>query len=123
IEEGEPTRPLPEQSRVERYIRANQSWGGDTIITMPMLGWMPKAESYDCSYTRADYPGQTEFDPWHDCGNGLLPGDPDPVRITGNDPTDASVAITPAFVTAWMNRLVSRYGTAQNGGVKFYNLD
>jgi hypothetical protein len=120
IEEGQPSRPLPEESRVERYIRANQSWGGDTIVTMPMLGWMPKAEAYDCSYTRADYPNQTAFDQWHDCGNGLLPGN---VRITGNNPDRSSVPIGPSFVTTWMNRLVSRYGTAQNGGVKFYNLD
>jgi hypothetical protein len=120
IEEGQPARPLPEEARVERYIRANQSWGGETIVTMPMLGWMPKAEAYDCSYTRADYPDQTEFDPWHDCGNGLLPGG---VRITGNNPDRSSVPVGPAFVTAWMQRLVSRYGTAQNGGVRFYNLD
>lgn len=120
IEEGQPARPLPEESRVERYIRANRAWGGETIVTMPMLGWMPKAEAYDCSYTRTDYPAQTGFDPWHDCGNGLLTGD---VRITGNNPDRSSVAITPAFVTTWMQRLVSRYGPAQNGGVKFYNLD
>lgn len=121
IEENQPTRPLPEQSRVERFIRANQSWGGDTIVTMPMLGWMPKAEAYDCSYHVDDYPNQQAFEPWRGkCGNGKYP---DGSPITGNDPTDASVSITPAFVTAWMNRLVSRYGTAQNGGVKFYNLD
>ena len=121
VEEGEPTRPLPEQSRVERYIRTNQSWGGDTIITMPMLGWMPKAEAYDCSFHVNDYPSQQAFESYRGiCGNGKYP---DGSNITGNDPTDASVAITPAFVTTWMNRLVTRYGTAQNGGVKFYNLD
>lgn len=121
IEEGQASRPLPEESRVERYIRANQSWGGDTIITMPMLGWMPKAEAYDCSFHIDDYPSQQAFEQYRNiCGNGKYP---DGSYITGNDPTDASAAIAPSFVTTWMNRLVSRYGTAQNGGVKFYNLD
>jgi hypothetical protein len=121
IEEGELARPLPEESRVERYIRANQSWGGDTIITMPMLGWMPKAEAYGCSFHINDYPSQQQFEPWRgECGNGKFPNG---AVIIGNDPNDASAPITPAFVTAWMNRLVSRYGTAQNGGVRFYNLD
>jgi hypothetical protein len=45
------------------------------------------------------------------------------VRITGNNPADTSTAITPAFVQAWLQHLIGRYGTAANGGVAFYNLD
>ena len=59
-------------------------------------------------------------DPWDtDCGSGVnTNGD-----ITGNDPADTSVAITTTFVISWINHLKSRYDTAANGGVLFYNLD
>ena len=43
--------------------------------------------------------------------------------ITGNNPADTSVAIGPTFVQDWVRHLIGRYGTAAQGGVKFYNLD
>ncbi len=121
IEEGEETRPLPAESSVNRYIEQNAAWGGDTIVTVPMIGWMPKDESYGCSFHIDIYPVQEEFEPWRDkCGNGK---NPDGSYIVGNDPTDASRAIDQTFVSNWVTYLVNRYGGAGAGGVKFYNLD
>lgn len=121
IEEGQPTRPLPAESRVNRYIEQNAAWGGDTIVTVPMLGWMPKDESYGCSFHIDIYPLQQAFEPWRDeCGNGRYP---DGSLIVGNDPTDASRAIDETFVSTWVNYLEATYGSAASGGVKFYNLD
>lgn len=120
IEHGEPTRPLPDQSNVFRYIRQNQAWGGDTIVTVPMLGYMPKDEAYRCSYPRSLYPNQTDFEPWHDCGNGINPGN---IYITDNDPLLASRTINQTFVTQYVTDLVAEFGAANAGGVRFYNLD
>jgi len=55
-----------------------------------------------------------------DCGNGVRSSG---VEITGNDPSDTSIAITPQFVEDWVDHLVENYGTAAQGGVQFYNLD
>jgi hypothetical protein len=66
------------------------------------------------------YDAQDSVDPWdEDCGNGEHNNNP----ITGNDPRDTSAEITTTFVISWVNHLTSRYGTAANGGVMFYNLD
>src|SRR5437763_1888727 len=43
--------------------------------------------------------------------------------ITGNDPLDTSIAITASFVSGWLAHLTGKYGSAANGGVRFYNLD
>ena len=56
----------------------------------------------------------------NDCGNGVLPGG---AEVTGNDPTDTSLAITPSFVTDWMAHLEAEFGAIGDGGVRFYNLD
>jgi len=70
----------------------------------------------------AKYGAQQDSDIWRpDCGNGVRPDGVTPV--TGNDPTDTSLAITPAFVQGWISHLISLYGNAAAGGVMFYNLD
>ena len=55
------------------------------------------------------------------CGNGLDPTvhacRPATTRL------NTSVAIGPTFVQDWVRHLIGRYGTAAQGGVKFYNLD
>ncbi len=118
---GDPNRPLPEQSAIERYIRSNQSWSGDTIVTIPMLGWLPKDEAFRCSFSQASYPNQTDFDnDGHNCGNGILPGG---AHVTSNNVADTSVALTETYVSDWVGHLVTRYGAADAGGVRFYNLD
>jgi hypothetical protein len=67
------------------------------------------------------YGSQQSVDPWDtDCGDGMIDST---TPITGNNPLDTSVAITTTFVVSWVYHLVDRYGTAANGGVRFYNLD
>src|SRR5690606_6052517 len=55
-----------------------------------------------------------------DCGNGIKP---DGTFITGNDPHDTSVEIGPQYVKDWLGHLTAKYGTAAEGGVRFYNLE
>ena len=93
-------------------------------MTVPLIGWTPKARRedhpYDCGFKVSKYGAQDSTDYWDpDCDNGWHNG----VQLTGNNPTDTSVAITSSFVTAWINHLKGNYGTAANGGVMFYNLD
>ena len=115
---------LPDGSGADLFIDQNERTSTETIMTIPLIGWTPKVGSashpYDCGYKVSVYGVQDSVDPWDtDCGNGEQGG----VEIMGNDPTDTSLAIDPTFVTAWISHLMGKYGTAANGGVKFYNLD
>ncbi len=112
---------LPSDSQVDRFVEQDQRTGSATLLTIPMIGWTPKSRDYTCGFSVEKYGPQQETDPWRsDCGNGI---DGAGKRITGNDPTDTSVAIGPDFVEAWMHHLIERFGTAANGGVAYYNLD
>jgi len=125
------------------FVAQNNSTGTASLLTMPLIGWTtrpqaPQSHPYDCSFKRADFPNQIAppgresymygFDEWdEECGSGYQPdpqsGESTPIDGNLADPLDTSIAITPAFASAWINHLVSTYGTATNGGVKFYNLD
>ncbi len=112
---------LPNGSIVDRFVEADRARGTDSLITLPLIGWTPKARAYACGFSVAKYGPQQSVDPWRpDCGNGKHP---DGTMITGNDPQDTSLAIGPAFVADWIAHLVSRYGNAAGSGVRFYNLD
>ncbi len=122
---------LPDGSATDRFVEQDRRTSTKTILTMPLIGWTPKRRvenhPYDCGFKVSKYGAQVPpnawtaaVDPWDtDCGSGVnTSGD-----ITGNDPADTSVAITTTFVSSWINHLKSRYDTATNGGVLFYNLD
>lgn len=117
-----PNRVLPDGSAADLFVEQNIRTGTQTLLTIPMIGWVPKPQATRivCGFSVAKYGAQQSTDPWApDCGNGRHPNG---TEMTGNDPTDTSMAITPAFVQGWMTHL-SKYGTAATGGVRFYNLD
>ncbi|MBI4929002.1 MAG: glycoside hydrolase family 44 protein [Anaerolineae bacterium] len=120
------TSQLPDNSSADRFIQQDQRTGTQTLMTVPMIGFVAKSRKenhpYDCGFKVSKYGAQQDTD-WQwdpDCGNGVTGGGQD---ITGNDPLDTSVAVGPAFVTSWINHLKSRFGTADSGGVRYYNLD
>ena len=117
---------LPDGSAADRFVDQNRDTGTETLMTIPLIGWTPAARKdnhpYDCGFKISKYGTQQATDAVYDpdCGNGVRTnGTP----ITGNDPIDTSVAIGPTFVQDWVRHLIERYGTAAQGGVKFYNLD
>ncbi len=108
-------------SSADLFVEANTRAGADTVMTLPMIGWTPKSQEITCGFSVSKYGKQQQTDPYRpDCGNGVRP---DGSPITNNDPTDTSTAIDPAFVQDWVRHLIGLYGTADQGGVKFYNLD
>ncbi|MBC8098886.1 MAG: glycoside hydrolase family 44 protein, partial [Armatimonadetes bacterium] len=112
---------LPNGSASDLFHEQNLRTGTQTLLTVPTIGWLAKARAFDCGFRVSKYGAQQatdEFQP--DCGNGvLLNGD----LVVGNDPADTSITADPAFIQAWINHLIGRYGNANNGGVRFYNLD
>ncbi|MCX7019029.1 MAG: glycoside hydrolase family 44 protein [Candidatus Sumerlaeota bacterium] len=112
---------LPDGSTVDRFVEQDRRTSTKTILNMPLIGWTPKARAYAGGFSVAKYGAQQAVDPWRsDCGNGIRT---DGTKITGNDPADTSIAITPEFARQWIAHLRGRYGDAASGGVAFYNLD
>ncbi|MEZ4714201.1 MAG: glycoside hydrolase family 44 protein [Caldilineaceae bacterium] len=114
---------LPEGSEVNNAIDQNRRTNTKTMLTMPLIGWTPKARARACGFSIAKYGPQMSADPYAggtDCGNGVRT---DNSAITGNDPTDTSTDIDETFVKEWISYLVNKYGDAAQGGVAFYSLD
>ena len=116
---------LPDGSASDRFVEQNRRTGTRSLLTVPTIGWVAKRRTpghpYDCGFRVSKYGAQQYTDPWDsDCGNGKTASGAD---LTGNDPTDTSVAVGPAFVTEWIKHLSDKYGTADKGGVSYYALD
>lgn len=116
---------LPNGSAADRFVEQNRANGTDSIITVPLIGWVAKSRKeqhpYDCGFNVNKYGAQQKVDPWDTaCGNGINTSG---ANITGNNPTDTSIAVDPQFVRNWVNHLKDRYGAASASGVQFYNLD
>jgi hypothetical protein len=115
-----------EENAADLFVQQDRGTGTKTLLTVPLIGWVakrrPDGHPFDCGFSITKYGNQQDADwSWDpDCGNGVLTNG---TEITGNDPTDTSVAITSAFVTGWVNHLAAAYGTASQGGVMFYDLD
>ncbi len=112
---------LPNGSETDAYVDQDRRTGTKTVLTLPLIGWKPNRD-YACAFSVAKYGTQQQTDAqWRpDCGNGVKP---DGSFITGNDPHDIATEIGTAYVTSWLGHLTSKYGTAANGGVAYYNLD
>ncbi|MEV0530632.1 glycoside hydrolase family 44 protein [Kitasatospora sp. NPDC050463] len=116
------TAALPAGSQADKFVEQNRRTGTDTLMTVPMIGWTAAGRDSGCGFSVAKYGPQQDTDAqWRpDCGNGRKP---DGSLITGNDPSETSTPAGPDFVKGWVQYLNSSYGTANSGGVRFYNLD
>jgi Glycoside hydrolase family 44 len=116
---------LPNNSAADRFVKQNQDNATDTLLTIPLIGWTPATRKtghpYDCGFKVSKYGAQQDVDPFDtDCGNGNhTNGTP----IATSDPLDTSIKIDPPFVQDWVRHLIGRYGTAAQGGVRYYELD
>ena len=100
--------------------------GAQALLTIPMInyiGSLGPGRSSLWSYSIAKYGPQTGWDPYNpDAGNGIstAPGNP---YIKGNNPNDASTPNSPAIQEAWVQHLISTWGPASAGGLKYYLMD
>lgn len=112
------------------FITDTKAGGSQPILTIPMIGWMPKLgpnRSRLSSFSIAKYGPQTGND-WQwfpDAGNGTGTNAATQTSwlIATNDPTDANFLTNSAFQQAWVQHLTNRWGRATNGGVRYYTLD
>ena len=128
-------------SSVEALVASTLAAGSQPVLTLSTIGWMPKPIRQKLwSFSVAKYGPQLANEcsyfsppsPWCtlDAGNGEC----NPAQnqtghcsasgyIVNNDPLDTSVVSTAQTQTSWMAHLQQRFGTAGNGGVRYYALD
>jgi Glycoside hydrolase family 44 len=111
----------PDTSQFNSQVTSDAAVGAKTLGTVDVLGWVAK-DGISCSFPVSLYPGQQSVDPYRtNCGNGVYEATGD--NVTGNDPTLTSTTEGPSFAGEWVTYLVSKFGTAADGGVFGYDLD
>jgi hypothetical protein len=107
------------------FIRDSKNGGAQPMLTVPIMGWVAKLgpnHASLASFSVAKYGAQTGSDQWWpDAGNGVLSADG--LNITNNDPTDANIAVGTNFQVGWVQHLTNLWGSAANGGLRFYLMD
>jgi hypothetical protein len=108
---------------LDSFIRTDRRRHSDSLVTVPMTGWVskdsPSNHPFTCAFPKTSFPSQNSFDPWDgNCGNGVDGG----AQLTA-DPATTSTAAGPDFVKQMVGHLVSAYGKSEHGGVRFYDLD
>ncbi len=101
----------------------NQLDGTDTIMTVPLIGWVSSGRQGSCSYPiNLEEFQERSIHHWVDqtlvCGNGYRAGE----FIGPVDPARTSIAVDEDFVAGWVSTLVSQHGSASSGGVEYYAL-
>lgn len=109
---------------VDALVRSSFAAGAQALITIPTIGWTPKgprvtSHPFVCSFPASVFANQDSFDPWDsNCGNGQRGG-----ADLATETSYAYTASTPSFQAQWVAHLTSTFGTAAQGGVRFYQLD
>jgi glycosyl hydrolase family 44 len=104
------------------FVAKDRSAGAKTLLTLPMMGRVAKDAPLDhpltCGFPASAFPSQDDFDPYDtNCGNGRHGGQWLPAT-----PSRTGTQIGPSFDGDWVTKLKSLYGSAANGGVRFYEL-
>ncbi len=119
---------LPFGSSADNFVAATRAAGGEALVTVPIIGWTPKDGQKRPGFPVSVYGPQTATE--CTASGGASWCDPDAGsgwRTDGSpiiaDPHYTSVEADPTFVTGWMAHLASQFGTASQGGVRYYALD
>lgn len=105
------------------FIGMTQAAGAEPVMTIPMMGLLPKDRSIRCGYLISKYGAQQDSDfMWRpDCGNGKYPGGARMLHV--NDPADTAAEYPSSHQVGWIEHLIATWGSASNGGVRYYSLD
>ena len=109
----------------DTFINNTISTGGKALLTVPLINYIDKGGSANCSFPVSTYGPQQSVNQYvhpngSDCGNSL--------KQNGSQLTDTtiaanSVANSPAYQQQWIQHLLAAHGTAAKGGVNIYQMD
>ncbi len=109
----------------DTFIQNTKNGSAQPMLTIPIIDWIAKVgpnRSKLASFSIIKYGAQTgnDFMYFPDAGNGVRTNGQ---NVTGNDPNDANVPNSVAFQQGWVQHLISRWGSANNNGLRYYLLD
>jgi predicted esterase len=124
----------PADISVDDFIARDRRTNTKSIITIPMTGWVAKdGNNAKCgfsvqkyNYTPKPFGSLPATNPdYPDCGTGYLGSTPGGTATFAGpvDPTDTSAPFGSVDARAWVEQLRASYGTAAEGGVRFFALD
>jgi len=118
---GEPT-PVPSASA---DLMVNTYKPADALITIPIIPYVNKGAAWTCSFPVSLYGAQQSTNPYvhpngDTCGNSIATNNR---QLIDNNIYANHIDNTTSLQQQWVQHLVSTFGTATNGGVKFYQLD
>ena len=111
------------------FIQESKSGGAQAMLTIPIIGWVAKlgpGRSILASYSTNTYGPQTGSDPYlSSAGNGTGTNKIAHTSwlIITNEPTDANMTADTNFQAGWVQHLTNQWGTATNGGLRYYIMD
>lgn len=123
------------QNKVERFtgkfsytdaiILKQSSLGQDTLMTVPILGWVAKGRDPAWGYSIKKFGRQQQNEQDQsrgDAGNGHLP---DGTPLKKGSVQDTSLPAPPSFMAEWVlhNQKLKKDHLPQSPGVRFYALD
>jgi hypothetical protein len=116
------TTPVPSASAdlmVKTYKPA------DALITIPIIPYVNKLAAWNCSFPVSVYGAQQSTNPYvhpngDNCGNSIAANG---TQLIDNNIYANHIDNTTSLQQQWVQHLVSTFGTAANGGVRFYQLD
>ena len=97
----------------------------NALITIPIIPYVNKTSAWNCSFPVSVYGAQQSTNPYvhpngDNCGNSIATNG---TQLIDNDIYANHIDNTTSLQEQWVQHLVSTFGTAANGGVKFYQLD
>jgi hypothetical protein len=95
------------------------------LITIPIIPYVNKMSAWNCSFPVSVYGAQQSTNPYvhpngDNCGNSIATNG---TQLIDNNIYANHIDNTTGLQEQWVQHLVSTFGTAANGGVKFYQLD
>ncbi len=112
--------------RGDAFVAEAKSANALPMITIPLIEWVAKLGANRgklASFSIKKYGGQTGNDSqWFpDAGNGILSSNGQ--FVPNNDPKDANTPSNSVMQQGWVKHLVSKWGKASKGGVRYYMMD
>src|SRR3984957_4419864 len=97
----------------------------NALITIPIIPYVNKTSAWNCSFPVSVYGAQQSTNPYvppngDTCGNSIATNG---TQLTDNNIYANHIDNTTSLQEQWVQHLVSTFGAAANGGVKFYQLD
>jgi Glycoside hydrolase family 44/Bacterial Ig-like domain (group 3) len=116
------TTPVPSASA---DLMVNTYKPADALITIPIIPYVNKSAAWTCSFPVSIYGAQQSTNPYvhpngETCGNSITTNN---TQLTDNNIYANHIDNTTSLQQQWVQHLVSTFGTAVKGGVKFYQLD